>query len=127
MLNFQRIIELFTQKNFTKLSKIWVWDPGIKIRDLEYGKNLFRISDSGVKKAPDPGSGSATLGATISGIPYWYDPLQNIGIVKSCTHVHNYEHEQASMVTDLRRRPVISFLYWALRPGESTYGQLGRD
>jgi hypothetical protein len=35
--NFQRIIELFTQKIVTKLSKIWVWNPG-------------------VKKAPDPGS-----------------------------------------------------------------------
>jgi hypothetical protein len=52
--NFQRIIELFTQKIVTKLSKIWVWDPGS-------GKNLFRIPDPGVKKAPDPGSGSATL------------------------------------------------------------------
>jgi hypothetical protein len=38
--NFQRIIELFTQKIVTKLSKIWILDPG-------------------VKKAPDPGS--ATL------------------------------------------------------------------
>jgi hypothetical protein len=26
--NFQRIKELFTQKIVTKLSKIWVWDPG---------------------------------------------------------------------------------------------------
>ncbi len=52
--NFQRIINLFTQKIVTKLSKIWVWDPGS-------GKNLFRIPDPGVKKAPDPGSGSATL------------------------------------------------------------------
>jgi hypothetical protein len=26
--NFQRIIELFTQKVVNKLSKIWVWDPG---------------------------------------------------------------------------------------------------
>ncbi len=26
--NFQRIIELFTQKIVTKLSKIWVWNPG---------------------------------------------------------------------------------------------------
>ncbi len=26
--NFQRIIELFTQKIVTKLSKIWIWDPG---------------------------------------------------------------------------------------------------
>ncbi len=25
--NFQRIIDLFTQKIVTKLSKIWVWDP----------------------------------------------------------------------------------------------------
>jgi hypothetical protein len=50
--NFQRIMELFTQKIVTRLSKIWVWDPGS-------GKNLFRISDPGVKKAPDPGS--ATL------------------------------------------------------------------
>jgi hypothetical protein len=55
--NFQRIIELFTQKIVTKLSKIWVWDPGSGIRDPE--KNLFRIPDPGVKKAPDPGS--ATL------------------------------------------------------------------
>jgi hypothetical protein len=26
--NFQRIIEPFAQKIVTKLSKIWVWDPG---------------------------------------------------------------------------------------------------
>jgi hypothetical protein len=52
--NFQRIIELFTQKIVTKHSKIWIWDPGS-------GKNLIRIPDPGVKKAPDSGSGSATL------------------------------------------------------------------
>jgi hypothetical protein len=52
--NFQKIIELSTQKIVSKFSKIWVWDPGS-------GKNLFRIPDPGVKKAPDPGSGSATL------------------------------------------------------------------
>jgi hypothetical protein len=52
--NCQRIIEFFTQKIVTKLSYIWVWDPGS-------GKNLFRIPNPGVKKAPDPGSGSATL------------------------------------------------------------------
>ncbi len=51
--NFQRIIELFTQKIVTKLSKIWVWDPGCEIRDPD--KNLFRIPDPGVKKVPDPG------------------------------------------------------------------------
>jgi hypothetical protein len=52
--SFQRIIELFNQKFVTKISKIWVWDPGS-------GINLFRIPGPGVKKAPDPGSGSATL------------------------------------------------------------------
>jgi hypothetical protein len=52
--NFKKIIELFTQKIVTKLSRIWVRDPGS-------GKNLFRIPDPGVKKVPDPGSGSATL------------------------------------------------------------------
>ncbi len=61
--NFQTIIELFTQNIVTKLSKIWVWDPGS-------GKNLF--PDPGVKKAPDPGSGSATLLVSIKyKNPYW--------------------------------------------------------
>jgi hypothetical protein len=63
--NFQRTIELFTQKIVNKLSKIWIWDP-------VSGKNLpvFRIPDPGVKKAPDPGSGSATLGTHIVGVPF---------------------------------------------------------
>jgi hypothetical protein len=52
--NFQRMKELFTKKIVKKLLRIWVWDPGS-------GRNLFRIPDPGVKKAPDPGSGSATL------------------------------------------------------------------
>jgi hypothetical protein len=39
--NFQRILELFTQKIVTKLSKIWVWDPRSEIRK---------------KPIPDPGS-----------------------------------------------------------------------
>ncbi len=53
---FQRIVEVFTQTIFNMLSNIWVGDPGS-------GKNLIRIPDLGVKKAPipDPGSGSATL------------------------------------------------------------------
>jgi hypothetical protein len=36
--NFQSIIELFTPKNVSKLSKIWVWDPGYEIRDPGSGK-----------------------------------------------------------------------------------------
>jgi len=57
--NFQRIIELFNQKVVTKLSKNMGLGSGI--RDRGSGKNLFRILDPGIKKAPDPGSGYATL------------------------------------------------------------------
>ncbi len=39
--NFQRIVELFTQKIVTNLSKTWLWDPGSDIRE---------------KPFPDPGS-----------------------------------------------------------------------
>jgi hypothetical protein len=56
--NFQRIVEVFTQKIFNMLSNTWVWDPGS-------GKNLFRIPDPGDKKAPDPGS------ATMVADPDW--------------------------------------------------------
>jgi hypothetical protein len=61
--SFQRIITIY-QKNCQKALKNMVLgsaDPGSEIRDLGSGKNLFRIPDPGVKKAQDPGSGSATL------------------------------------------------------------------
>ncbi len=51
---FKRIIELFTQKIVTKLSKIWVWDPGSEIRKKPILDPGSRIPDPGVKKAPDP-------------------------------------------------------------------------
>jgi hypothetical protein len=38
---------------------------GSGIRDPGSGKNLFQIPDPGVKKAPDPGSGSATLSVSV--------------------------------------------------------------
>ncbi len=51
--NFQRIIELFTKKIVTKLSKVWVWDPGSGKKPIpDTG------SDPEVKKAPDHGSGT---------------------------------------------------------------------
>jgi hypothetical protein len=71
--NFQRIIELFTPKTVTKLSKIWIWDPGSEIRDLgseirDPAKTYFgsQIPDPGSQKGtgsriPDLGSRSATL------------------------------------------------------------------
>jgi hypothetical protein len=54
--NIQRIFEVFPKK-FSICSQIY----GFGIRDPGSGKNLFRIPDPGVKKAPDPGSGSATM------------------------------------------------------------------
>jgi hypothetical protein len=59
--NFQRIIELFTQKIVTKLWKygFGIRDPRSGIRDQEKTNFGSRIPDPGVKKAPDPGS--ATL------------------------------------------------------------------
>jgi hypothetical protein len=51
--NFQRIIELFTQKIVTKLSKIWEWDLGSGIRDPGSGDPEKTYSGS---RIPDPGS-----------------------------------------------------------------------
>jgi hypothetical protein len=48
---FQRIIELFTQKFVTKLSKLWVWDPRSGIRKKPFPDPG---PGPGVKKAPDP-------------------------------------------------------------------------
>jgi hypothetical protein len=72
--NFQIIIELFSRKIVTKLSKIWVWDPGSEIRKKP-------ILDPGVKKAPDPGSGSATLplSVAISQQDLWTLPQTKVG------------------------------------------------
>jgi hypothetical protein len=60
----QRIIELFTQKIVTKLSKLWVWDPGSEIRDPEktysgsliQGSKRYRIPDPDPQHCLDPGS-----------------------------------------------------------------------
>ncbi len=65
---FQRIIEHSTQKIVTKLSKIWVWDPGSEIQKKNYSGSW--VPDPGVKKAPDPGSGSATLFVNLGQFPY---------------------------------------------------------
>jgi hypothetical protein len=52
--NFQRIIELFTQKIVNKLSKIWVWNPGSEIRDPEKTYSGSRIQGSKRHRIPDP-------------------------------------------------------------------------
>ncbi len=53
------------QKIVIKLSKIWFWDPRSGIRKKPIPDPGSRIPDPGVKKAPDPGSGSATLVGTL--------------------------------------------------------------
>jgi hypothetical protein len=52
--NSQRIIVpvLFTPKIFTKLSKIWVWDPGSEIRDPEKAYSISRIHGSKRHRIP---------------------------------------------------------------------------
>jgi hypothetical protein len=52
--NFQRIIELVTQKIVNKLSKILVWDPGSEIRDPEKTYSGSRIQGSKRHRIPDP-------------------------------------------------------------------------
>ncbi len=62
--NFQRIIELFTQKLVTMLSKKRVWDLGSVIRDPRYG----------IRK-------KTYYGTRISDPQHWYWPaLSNIGL-----------------------------------------------
>jgi hypothetical protein len=61
--NFQRIIKNFAQKIVTKLSKVWVWDPGSEIREKP-------IPDPGVKKAPDPGSATLVQSSILTIIEY---------------------------------------------------------
>jgi hypothetical protein len=58
--NFQRIIELFTQKIDTKLSKIWVWDPGSEIRKNSIPDPGSR-GQKGTKRHLIQDAGSATL------------------------------------------------------------------
>jgi hypothetical protein len=53
---FKELLKLLPKKLSLSSQKY-----GFGIRDPRSGKNLFRIPDPGVKKAPDPGSGSATL------------------------------------------------------------------
>jgi hypothetical protein len=57
--NFQRIIELFTEKIVSKLSKSWVWDPESENRDPE--KTYTGSWIQGSKRHRNLGSGSATL------------------------------------------------------------------
>ncbi len=66
---FQELLKFLPKKKLSPSPQKYgfgIWDlrSGIwkkPIPDPGSGKNLFRIPDPGVKKAPDPGSGSATL------------------------------------------------------------------
>jgi hypothetical protein len=54
-----RINHLFQNGRLLLTCTVFTYSYRFGIRNPE--KNLFRIPDPGVKKAPDPGSGSATL------------------------------------------------------------------
>ncbi len=71
--DFQRIKELFTKKIVSTLSS---QKYGFGIRDPGSGKNP--IPDPGVKKAPDPRSGSATLVGDPDADPYVFGPSGSI-------------------------------------------------
>jgi hypothetical protein len=65
--NFQRIIKLFIQKIVTKLSKIWVWDPGSEIRDPKKTYSGSRIKGSKRHRIPDPDPQYCIFGARFDG------------------------------------------------------------
>ncbi len=54
--NFQRIVQVFTQKIFNMLLNIWVWDPGSEIRDPEKTYSGSRIPDPGSRGQKGTGS-----------------------------------------------------------------------
>jgi hypothetical protein len=61
--------------------KVLVFDIVKKIRGPRSEKNSSRIRDPGGKKAPDPGSGSATLVPGINGSFFWI----HIQDMRTCT------------------------------------------
>jgi hypothetical protein len=68
--NFQRIIVFFTQKIVTKLSKIWVWDPGSEIRDPEKTYSGSRIQSSKRHRIPDPDPQHCFLASSLKRGPF---------------------------------------------------------
>jgi hypothetical protein len=52
--DFKRIIELFTQKIVTKLSKIWVCDPGSEIRKKPIPDPISKGQKCTGFRIPDP-------------------------------------------------------------------------
>jgi hypothetical protein len=89
---FIRFGTFFTHKIVNKLSEIW--GLGSKIRDTE--KNRRQSQDPRVKKAPDPGSGSATLQLTLEKVraPQTTAHRYSCGTVPPC----------------LDRKPISSFM-----------------
>jgi hypothetical protein len=79
--NFQRIIELFTQKTVTKISKIWVWDPGSEIWDPEKIYSGSRIQGSKRHWIPDPDLQHWTIFLILA---------SRLGIYKSVFRIHMF-------------------------------------
>jgi len=83
MYNFVKFVttKKSMKKIFFHLSLLLLFlDPGSEIRDPQKTYSGSRIPDPGVKKAPDPGSGSATLVASVLGsIPAPSDTVEPEG------------------------------------------------
>jgi hypothetical protein len=80
---------------------------GSGIRDQGSGKNPFRIPDPGVKKAPDPGSGSATLlffgkSLSLESVLWIHDILVRSGSAYPCLRLIYPDPDPAIFVIDLQ-------------------------
>jgi hypothetical protein len=89
-----RSIVFFTEKFVTKLSKIWVWDPGS-------GKILFPDPGSRVIKAADPGSATQTA-TKVNREKMFYLPAKSFVFyapfpyILQCTHILSSKQNEKS-------------------------------
>ncbi len=97
---FKRIIELFTQKAVTKLSKIWVWDSRSGIRDPEKTYSRSRIQRSKRHQFPDPDPQHWTIGTYSTAVDSrWRQIAQQLQLQPRRGHftigrMHGTQHNQ---------------------------------
>jgi len=103
----------FYPKNVTKLSKFWVRDPVSGIKDPGSGKNLFRIPDPGVKKAPDPGSATLLLAQTDTQRRTPACLCQNIRVKKTSTKSIRTELCPSRSNYELLNHSNFNTCYWS--------------
>jgi hypothetical protein len=92
---------------------------GSGIRDPGSGKNLFRIPDPGVKKAPDPGSGSATLAVQIFNFSDYSPLLIGENSTNRCSDFQlfslftlAYCEKSTNRCSDFQLFSLVTLAYW---------------